>query len=94
MSIKDELEGNGKALKEQWEDYKTEIKYVIIPGIKNAKSVAKRKGRNPILYTLHKTSAFGEEFIDKQPRLMWYTFPVWGGLAGFGIYTLVTNYLI
>ena len=89
-----EMGKNVSRLKEQWEDYKTEVKYVIIPGIKNAKSVAKRKGRNVALYTLHKVSAFGEEFIDKQPRLMWYTFPVWGGLAGFGAYTLVTNYLI
>ena len=48
----------------QVEDYSVEVKYVIVPGIKNAKGFSR---------TVHKISAFGEEFVDKMPRLIWYT---------------------
>jgi hypothetical protein len=48
----------------QVEDYSVEVKYVIVPGIKNAKGLSRK---------VHKISAFGEEFVDKMPRLIWYT---------------------
>jgi hypothetical protein len=65
---------NWKTLKEQMGDYFTEIREVIIPGIKSASEVAKEKDCNVVLYTLHKTSAFVEEWYDKMPRLQSYTF--------------------
>ena len=46
------------------ENYGEEIKYVIVPGIKKAKGLSRK---------VHKLSAFGEEFVDKMPRLIWYT---------------------
>jgi hypothetical protein len=53
---------NLEVIKDQWDDYKTEVKNVIIPGIKEAAWL-----RKP-----HKLSAFGEEWFDKMPRLNWY----------------------
>ena len=55
---------NLRKVKGQMDDYGEEIKYVIVPGIKNAKGLGRK---------LHKISAFGEEFVDKMPRLAWYT---------------------
>ena len=48
----------------QVEDYSVEVKYDIVPGIKKAKGLSRK---------VHKISAFGEEFVDKMPRLIWYT---------------------
>lgn len=56
---------NLRKVKGQMDDYGEEIKYVIVPGIKNAKGLGRK---------VHKISAFGEEFVDKMPRLVWYTF--------------------
>ncbi len=55
---------NFRRVHDEMEDYGTEIKYVIVPGIKNAKGFSRK---------VHKISAFGEEFVDKMPRLIWYT---------------------
>lgn len=55
---------NLRKMQAQMEDYEEEIKYVIVPGIKQARGLGRK---------LHKISAFGEEFVDRMPRLVWYT---------------------
>ena len=55
---------NLRKVQTQMVDYEEEIKYVIVPGIKRARGLGRK---------LHKISAFGEEFVDKMPRLIWYT---------------------
>ena len=55
---------NLRKVQAQMEDYEEEIKYVILPGIKQARGLGRQ---------LHKISAFGEEFVDRMPRLVWYT---------------------
>ncbi len=75
MGISDEMGTNGGRLKEEMNAYMDEIRDVIIPGIKNSRQDAERKGRNPFLYKLHKCSAFVEEWYDKCPR--WNAYLWW-----------------
>lgn len=58
---------NFSVIKSQWRDYVIEVRTVVIPGIKDATGVME-KG--------HKSFAFVEEFIDKQPRLCAYAITV------------------
>lgn len=55
---------NLRKVQQQLCDYEDEVKHVIIPGIKQARGLGRK---------IHKISAFGEEFVDKMPRLVWYT---------------------
>ena len=55
---------NLRKVQAQMVEYEEEIQYVILPGIKQARGLGRK---------LHKISAFGEEFVDKMPRLVWYT---------------------
>jgi len=69
---------NFRVLRDQVEDYGEEVRYVIVPGIKQAKGLGRK---------VHKISAFGEEFVDRMPRLVWYT-------AAYGtLFTLVGGML-
>ena len=67
------IQTNMRVVAEQWEDYVEEVKYVIIPGIKNASWKDKP----------HKMFAFIEEFFDKNPRIVSYVFFV-SVVAGVG----------
>ena len=55
---------NLRKVEGQIDDYMDEITYVIVPGIKKARGLGRK---------IHKISAFGEEFVDRMPRLIWYT---------------------
>ena len=83
MGVLDKLaklaKGNDRErLEEELAAYREEVEHVIKPGIKNAKSVAKQKGRNVTLYKLHKRSAYVEEWYDKCPR--WNAYLFWARL--------------
>jgi len=58
------LRKNIEVCREQWGDYQVELKTIVYPGIRNARGLPE---------TVHKTSAIGEEFFDKCPRIAWYS---------------------
>lgn len=70
----DGMEKNMERVNAELSAYKDEVVNVILPGIRMAPSVARSKGRNVVLYTLHKTTAFIEEWYDKCPRVNAYLF--------------------
>tara|TARA_R110002074_G_scaffold307570_2_gene478421 strand:- start:353 stop:646 length:294 start_codon:yes stop_codon:yes gene_type:complete len=74
MSIKDKISKNLERLSQEITAYKTEIRDVIKPGIKGARQEAIEDGENPLLHSLHKRSAYIEEWYDKMPRVNAYLF--------------------
>ena len=72
---KDGMEKNIDVIKTQWDNYKSEVREVIIPGIKTA-------WKEDRLRVPHKAHAFVEEFFDKQPRVNSYlVYPLIAGIV-------------
>lgn len=62
-SNKDGFAKNMEVCAEQWTDYQEELDEIVYPGIAEARGFSE---------IVHKTSAIGEEFHDKCPRIAWY----------------------